>query len=243
MVNQHELNVGVIPETANVDTPLRNNPSATELIETALSIRGKGYNVLPIYGKQPTTKKWDHLKNTNQSLDEIEGYDWKSVTGLAVVFGVNNIHSLDIDDVKDESVLTDLMSRLGLPADYEWVERTGGGFQVFFVNTQDKNPIEDRSHISGDSVDDRCDHFELRWKNCYSVVPPSRHYDKIADALDGKFYSWMKGDPHGKPIELPTNVVTDTWRQFTKTKDATSAKAVEPSVPRSNSPAIEEAIQ
>ena len=137
MENQHESNVGVTPGTRNAGTLLRNNPSATELLETALLIRGKRYIVLPIYGKQPTTKKWDHLKNTNQSLNEIQGYDWKSATGLAVLFCVNDIHSLDIDDVKDESVLTDLMSRLGLPTDYEWVERTGGGFQVFFVNTQD----------------------------------------------------------------------------------------------------------
>ena len=243
MENQHELIVGVTPETANVDTPLRNNPSATDLLETAFFIRGKGYNVLPIYGKKPIIEKWEHLKNSRQSLHEIEGYDWKRATGLAVVFGVNSIHSLDIDDVKDESVLTDLMSRLGLPADYEWVERTGGGFQIFFLNMQDQNPIEDKSYVSGDCVDDRCGHFELRWKNCYSVVPPSQHFDKIANTFDGKSYSWMRGDPHGNPMEIPINVVMDTWRQFTKIKDVPSAKPADPPVAVNNSPEIEEAIQ
>jgi hypothetical protein len=160
------------------------------------------------------------------------------------VFGINDIHAFDIDDVKDESVFTDLMNRLGLPADYEWVERTGKGFQIFFLNPQEQNPIEDKAYVSGDCVDDRCDHFELRWKKCYSVVPPSRHYDKIRGTFDGKSYGWMRGYPQGQPIEIPIDVVVEAWKSFTKENVETpSGKPTEPLVPGSDSPEIAEAIQ
>jgi hypothetical protein len=156
-----------------------------------------GFNVLPVIGKDPSLfGEWHELYSRPQTLTELESYDWSKATGIALILGTGNIHALDVDTVTDESIVTELLNLLGLPSEYEWVEKTGGGFQIFFLcKAEGGDTVDDRK-----CSDERADHFELRWKECISVVPPSAHYDrsKPKPKPDGKFYSW----PHGMLINV-----------------------------------------
>jgi hypothetical protein len=236
-----ETIVGVTSELQNVDTPLRDTPSSTpstlDLIEEGYFLCSHGFNILPVTGKK-TIVEWTTLQTHRQTLDEINGYNWKAATGLSVILGLNDVHAIDIDDVRDMSVLADLLTKLGLPSDYEWVEKTGNGFQIFFV-CHEENPI---TVTSGKCVSGRCDHLELRWKACYSVVPPSAHFDKKG-LPDGKSYAWLHGDPRSYPVELPLNLVVEAWSLFTKAKDELPPKPAQQGAPALRSPEIEEAIQ
>ena len=80
-------------------------------------------NVLPVTGKK-TFVEWTRLQTHRQTLEEINGYNWKDATGLSVILGMSDVHAIDIDDVSDESILSELIAKLGLPPDYVWVEKT-----------------------------------------------------------------------------------------------------------------------
>ncbi len=116
MENQYELNVGATPEPKRVEYLLQSNtppasPLPALLIEDAHFFVEKGCNVIPVTGKK-TTVQWAHLQKHRQTLDEINTYDWKAATGLSVILGINDIHSFDIDDVRDDTILFDLLAKL-----------------------------------------------------------------------------------------------------------------------------------
>jgi len=240
-MNETETIVGVASAIEDVDTSLCNIPSSTpttvDLIEGAHFLCSHRMNILPVTGKK-TFVEWTGLQTRRQTRDEIIGYNWKAATGPSVILGLNDVHAIDIDDVNDKSILHDLLTKLGLPLEYEWVEKTGSGFQVFFI-CHEENPI---TVTSGKCVSGRCDHLELRWKACYSVVPPSAHFDKKGHP-DGKSYSWLHGDPRSNPVELPLDLVMEAWGMFTKAKDEPAAKPAQPATPTLKSPEIEAAIQ
>lgn len=223
MDNQDELIVGVAPETQSVEALLHGNPpSATDLLGPALFLRSHGFNVLPVIGKSPESfGKWTKFYSRLQTLEELEAYKWKRATGIAIVLGPGDIHSIDIDDVKDESIVSELLTLLGLPPQYEWVEKTGCGFQVFFLCTEKSEVKVD----ARDCSDARASHFELRWKNCISVAPPSDHYDKQEPPQpDGKFYSWTHETPFHKPSEISKEVAEKAYKALTKEKPRTPVK-------------------
>ncbi len=240
-MNETETVVGVKSDSQNVGTLLRSIPSPTpssvELIEEAYFMCSHGINVLPVTGKK-TFVEWTRLQTHRQTLDEINGYNWKDATGISVILGMNDIHAIDIDDVNDEMVLSELIAKLGLPSDYEWIERTGNGFQVFFSCHED-NPL---TVTSGKCVTGRCDHLELRWKGCYSVVPPSSHYDKNG-LPDGKSYCWKNDHPRSGPVELRLKQVMEAWDVFTVKKEKPAITPASPATPVNRIPEIEKAIE
>jgi hypothetical protein len=46
----------------------------------------------------------------------MESFPWDRATGIAVINGVNGIRNLDIDLIVDETILTECLSLMGLPA-------------------------------------------------------------------------------------------------------------------------------
>jgi hypothetical protein len=203
MENKNELN-GLTP-VQNIETSLQ---------ISAEFLRAYGFNVLPVVGKNPSAfGEWTKFYSRLQTFEELNAYDWKRATGIAVVLGTGDIRSIDVDAVKDETIIKDLLAQLGLPPDYEWVEKTGCGNQVFFICS-----AEGRNDSRNCLDQNRAHHFELRWKQCISVAPPSQHYDKQNPPQpDGKLYSWLHCQmPTGKPATLELSVVEKAFKAFTK---------------------------
>jgi len=161
-----------------------------------------GFNVLPLKGKRPIIK-WDRWQSENQSKDDIENMEWSNTTGFGVCLGIDNLRVFDLDAVEDFEVVDKLLVSLGLPENYPWTIQSGSGvgFHIYFrSNDASKllaktwggekavfkfNPIE-KTH---------CDHIEVRWGNCQTVLPPSLHES-------GGIYTFYNDEPK----ELPSYI-------------------------------------
>jgi hypothetical protein len=223
MENQHELIVGVTPETKSVDTLLQSRPSATDLLESALYLRNYGFNVIPVIGKIPIGS-WKQYQDRLITFEEMESFPWDRATGIAVINGVGGIRNLDIDLMGDESILTECLSLMGLPSDYPWVERSGFGSHIFFVCPDNPELTVEKRIVA----DGRADHFEKRWSDCYTVIAPSVHYDKQEPPQPtGKMYRWLYG--------IPTSMIaTITEEQFDRAYKASFTRELSKAVKDAN---------
>jgi len=207
---QNELIVGVTPESKVVE-PLQNKT----LLESALFLRGYGFNVIPVVAKEPIGY-WKKLQDRPITFKEMEGFKWDGATGIAIIQGVGNIRCLDIDVMADESILLECLSLMGLPSDYQWVERSGFGSHIFFLCTDNPEFTVEKRGIT----DGRADHFEKRWSHCYTVVSPSKHFDKQTPPQPtGKTYRWLYDTPTSK-------IASITEAQFNRAYEAVFTRAL-----------------
>ena len=105
------------------------------LTEYALAIHQMGYNILPMKAesKAPNLARWKKYQQRPQTKQEILGFNWTQ--NIAIVNGVNNLRTTDLDQCNDVNVAFHLLKLLGLPMDYPWTVYTpgkGGGFHVHF---------------------------------------------------------------------------------------------------------------
>jgi len=163
-----------------------------------------GFNVLPIRGKKPTIL-WDKWQSEKQVEDDIEKMEWTNSTGVGVSLGLDDLRLLDIDAVEDYEILDKLLEDLELPNKYPWVVQSGSG-EGFHISIRSPSPtlpegkgVLDR--LGGDKAVYKlqmkekgfCKHIELRWKNCQTVFPPSRHES-------GGVYSFYYEEPKELPV-------------------------------------------
>jgi replicative DNA helicase len=170
---------------------------ATKL-QLAQSYHSLGLNVLPIGAeKRPIVDTWDRWKHERQTADDVGAFAWDDAKGIGVIAGPVSEHlvNIDADRCTDVAVLQELLDFLWLPSDYPWAVRTGHGFQVW-VRCPD---LEADAGVLKAPYEGT-DHLELRWNECYSVVPPSRH-------PSGKHYTFLYAQ--GVPSELPAEVAAE----------------------------------
>lgn len=157
-------------------------------LETAYRFHHFGFNLIPTKAdKRPAVQTWDAWKGTRQSTDDLEALEWErsEVAGLAAISGSvsGDLAAVDIDGGTERDCLEEALEHLGLPEDYKWIVRTpgrGGGWHIWL-----RSPgLEDALKSAGIKpvaklVTDwlGADHLELRWKDCYTLLPPSRHPD------------------------------------------------------------------
>lgn len=123
--------------------------------------------------------KFDHLKESKQTEEELNNYDWENSVGLGTIAGFENLRVLDIDGCSNYKFIEDLLIILGLPKHYEWVVRTGSldGFHIYFYSDLNVELIKDQVASSYPPNLDNTSLFEkieLLWKT-HIVLPNSLH--------------------------------------------------------------------
>ncbi len=158
-----------------------------------------GFNVLPLKEKRPALGSWEKWQNNIQTKDNIHKMGWLSATGVGGVSGIDNLRVIDVDYTEDSELLGKLLSTLGLPRDYRWSVVSGSkkGYHIWFTMEESEEAIK---ILGGDKAVYKispkekgvCDHFEIRWKNCQTALPPSLH-------SSGNKYEFIFENPYEAP--------------------------------------------
>jgi len=176
------------------------------LFEYAKQYNQFGFNVIPLKitdeGKKPALEKWKHLQSSKQSIAELKKIKWND--GVNGIGGINNsITSIDFDKCEDESFVLNFAKELGINS---WIVKTGFGYHIHFrVKDIDniKNMMGDNGVQTYYSKDKSVlSHCELRIKDCYTALPPSKHYN-------GNTYKFISGIPEDLPKEVTTKKIFD----------------------------------
>ena len=144
--------------------------------------QAKGWNLIPVNGKQPITKDWTNNTNSWEHEDFV-GLNVGLVTGSRsnlVVVDIDNRGDTNADDKFDAIIKqfpTDLVSRTG-----------GKGYHLFYRHPNNGKKIPNR--VGKDGID-------IRGDGGMVVIPPS-------ETPKGK-YEWLKTGPPG---EFPLNLIS-----------------------------------
>jgi len=165
-----------------------------------------GFNVIPLENKVPRLK-WEQWQFNEMQIDEIDGLGWNANTnGIGAISGIRELRCFDFDKVVNGEIVKNFVSKLGLPLEYEWTVKSGSGngYHIWFYCDDDKYFFSvlggDKSYYKFDLKEAGiCDHIELRWKNCQTVLPPSLH-------PTGNKYSFVHGSNMSLPSNPPKNV-------------------------------------
>jgi ABC-type Mn2+/Zn2+ transport system ATPase subunit len=178
-----------------------------------------GVNVLPIMNGKVPAIKWDNLQTEKQSSEEIASYDWTHSTGVGIVSGVNGFVCIDIDHIKNASVVSIVLKELGLTEQYMWQVKSGSGegFHIW-IRVSEALPFK-KGVVWGTSKDGSFDHLEIRWKECQTLVPPSLH-------ISGKQYEWVNGVPINEPAMVSIGALLEAFEAvaFLKADDPSKEK-------------------
>jgi hypothetical protein len=188
-----------------------------------------GFNVLPVRGKKPTIN-WDKWQSEKQTKEDVEKMDWNNITGVGISIGLDDLRLLDLDVVEDCAILEHLLKDLELPEKYPWVVQSGSG-QGFHITIRVKDASASLSNRLGDKAvyklgmkkDGYCKHIELRWKNCQTVFPPSKHES-------GGIYNFYYDEPKELPVYVEAEKLLMVLEKYcvlereTRQKDAGQAE-------------------
>lgn len=181
-----------------------------------------GFNILPLENKVPKVtgeggwKKWETEEMTYADIDLL---GWNSTTnGIGAISGIKNLRCLDFDSVTDYEIVKQFVMKLGLPSEYVWVVKSGSGkgFHIWFYCDDDSYLFQilggEKSYYKLLLKEkELCDHIELRWKNCQTVLPPSFH-------PSGNKYEYLYLQEIGLPSIGPSNIgvgrLIDALREF-----------------------------
>ncbi|MDB0040622.1 exonuclease domain-containing protein [Algibacter sp.] len=146
---------------------------------TCISNLENDYNYFNPAPLKAPNHKWEHLINSRQTIDEVSSYSWENSTGLGCVLGNSNYRCIDIDGITDISIISDILSALYLPEDYEWVCLTGSGkgVHIYIEAEQHKFIINNgqiKAFFPSQNNRNKFKRLELRWKY-HCVLPPSLH--------------------------------------------------------------------
>jgi len=158
---------------------------------------------------------WAVWQSQKQSLSNIESFNWNGTTnGLSAICGIDNLRNFDFDVCRDKNLISGFTSSLDLPESYEWITETGRGYHLWFYSSCDTyNKAKYDFTLSDESYE--CDHVELRWKNCITVLPPSIYPNgnkyNFINIKDGVIPSYA-------PFEVDGTKLNETIKHFFTTK-------------------------
>ncbi len=177
-----------------------------------------GFNVLPVRGKKPTIS-WDRWQSDKQTIDDIEKMEWTNSTGIGIPIGLDDLRLLDLDAVEDYEILDRLLEDLELPNKYPWVVQSGSG-EGFHISIRSPSPTLPEGKgvfekLGGDKAvyklqmkeQGLCKHIELRWKDCQTVFPPSRHES-------GGVYSFYYEEPKKLPVYVDAEKLINVLEKY-----------------------------
>ena len=169
------------------------------------------FNIIPVSiskdAKKTTLKSWKKWQSVNQTFSDINKFTWNgSANGIAYVN--RTVSSLDFDKCSDEFFILTIAKELGLT---EWLVRTGFGYHIHLVI----NNIEALQKRLGDAgvlvlqpkPDTPCKQIEIRIKGCYTILPPSLHYN-------GKQYEFLNGFPTKEPSSIDSEKLIEVIEKY-----------------------------
>lgn len=138
---------------------------------------------------------WEIYYQRRQTLAELNSFNWKEATGLGVVLGFGKLRALDIDDCTDLILIDEILLKLKLPKNYEWVVRSGSknGFHIIFYSNEHNyltEPGKVKAFKPNQQNKNKFKHIELRWKG-HLVLPPSIHPTFNKYEFINKSYPYM----------------------------------------------------
>ncbi|MBU0473124.1 MAG: PriCT-2 domain-containing protein [Bacteroidetes bacterium] len=165
-----------------------------------------GFNVIPLTDKVPKLD-WAKWQTEDMGVSQIDSLGWNSKTnGIGAISGINNLRCLDFDNVTDTQIVYNFAVELGLGKNYLWIVKSGSrkGFHIWFKSEDEENYLDGLGGIKAyykikPKDSESCDHIELRWKNCQTVLPPSKH-------PSGNVYEFVNLHEEGLPHEEPKNI-------------------------------------
>lgn len=177
-----------------------------------------GFNLLPLENKVPKSN-WEHWQTNDMEMSDLDHLGWNANTnGVGAISGIKNLRCLDFDAVNDYQIVKMFVKNLGLPNEYLWVVRSGSGkgYHIWFYCDSDSYLFD---FLGGKKSYYKlilkekglCDHIELRWQNCQTVLPPSFH-------PSGGQYEFVnlrdKGIPASAPYNIGVGKLIDVLREF-----------------------------
>lgn len=183
------------------------------LLHVARRYHGWGLNVIPTADdKRPVEVgagrlPWGKWKGTRQTLTDLERLPWGKATGLAAICGPvsGGLVCPDFDPHKDGDLgavnpsmrlVHELLSALGLPADYGWLVRSGSGrgYHAWVLCPGLVLPADsEKGRVDRPARADFA-HIELRYTGHYALLP------------GGGAYAFVAGD---WPEEAPATVTPE----------------------------------
>lgn len=165
---------------------------------------------------------WKQYQTERQTRNEVERLPWGgytskageqvTITGVAVINGISDWRTLDLDKCPGYEPVATILERLHLPPDYAWVVRTGSG-NGWHIDVRCAEPIppgvltakeKEKGVYLAPSLAGDFDHIELRWERCQTIKPPSQHYT-------GGAYRWHNSEPTEAPALVPIADLLAAW--------------------------------
>lgn len=158
-----------------------------DYLHIARSWHTMGLNILPIGSQKnplvPNWSKWQQQRQTENDIAQL--FDQSGIEGFGCVMGGSgaDIRCIDIDQCSNITVVHKILQAMGLPETYQWTAQSGSqnGYHIYFRSSEEMHgePISgsDKGVVRGipKNSNDVFDHLELRWKKCFTVLPPSLH--------------------------------------------------------------------
>tara|TARA_R100000306_G_scaffold61690_2_gene65037 strand:- start:1713 stop:2987 length:1275 start_codon:yes stop_codon:yes gene_type:complete len=163
------------------------------------------------YFKTPS-HEWTDLFHSNQEISELDDLDWVNSVGIGAFTYWNDLAVIDIDGCNDIQFLKQILRKLNLPIDYEWVIQSGSknGFHIYYRGYQIDECEEDdvvSAFPPKKQFEKYVDKIEFLWQT-HTVLPPSVHGS-------GNKYSFLNnGFPQNKPQEIDTETIYDFIDEF-----------------------------
>jgi putative DNA primase/helicase len=167
-----------------------------------------GANVLAIEaGKKKPVGEWRPWITQRQTWEDIESSDWSRADKVGIVNGIGHWRNLDIDKSTDQFIVAGLLEKLGLPADYKWLELSlsGNGYHLWFLCESEyvegfpKFPENDQPGVIVGTFPTGGE-LELRWRGNQTAV---------AGSLDPS--RWVNGEPTEKPLYVDSKAVAGAF--------------------------------
>lgn len=212
------------------------------------------FNILPLNNKVPQGD-WLKWQQEIMNPEDLQSLNWQNANGIGAVCGINDLRCLDFDKVSDPSIVKQFLRSLGLPAAYTWtvLSGSGTGYHIWFCCMNDSYLFKilggEKSYYKlipqllpfskGEAGRGLCDHIELRWKNCLTVLPPSLH-------PSGNHYKFLNRQPAVPvpPAVVPLEKLMKTLQKFCVLPKPESKPVKELNKPAVvNLPYIQEAAQ
>lgn len=176
-----------------------------------------GFNLLPLMNKAPKGE-WQKWQSEEMTIDDIEVGSWNSDTnGLGAISGIKKLRCLDFDSVINYEIVKQFVVSLGLPMEYLWVVKSGShkGYHIWFYCDDDSYLFKilggKKSYYKLKLIDEGlCDHIEMRWEKCYTVLPPSNH----PSGNNYEFIKLREGLPSTEPQNISVGRLIATLKEF-----------------------------
>lgn len=201
-----------------------NQISTTDLKSIALKYHELGFNTTCItksenefnrgtsnFFKTPS-HPWDHLSKNEQSLNEIDNFNWKEAVGVGTITKWKKLVAIDLDGCNDNNVLYSILQKLGLPSNYEWVIQSGSknGFHILILSDKIKECKDDdvvSTFPPKVKYEKYFDKIEFLWET-HCVLPPSVHGS-------GNRYKFLnKVFPENRPQRVDNKLIYELIEEY-----------------------------